>query len=369
MPEYRFTDEDREVERKAVFDRKMQIIGGDVDDMIEGGNLDVFSRPLMRESDGTVSRGAMKPFQVEGVEFLLPLTDASGKLLSDDEALAQFERTGNHYGGFRTAEEAMEFSRQLGDAGKRWRKPTPSSDGQPGDDPLYLWKQQQADKKDTENQGYLPARETAGEAKAQTQGSGKNLAAQVTKIVDGDTFAANVEVSPGTFMQARVRIRGLYAPEMSFGGSAGPASRKALAELLAQGQIRLTDVQYDRHGRIVAGVEVNGQDVAKQMIAGKHATAVETFTPKNWPQGNEWKDIWAIVKRTNPADYEKFKDLARWRRWFGFLGTSSRLKTDDPAYQRFKSLSEEFLEKYVLPYRGTKGKRSDLQELEHGWFA
>ena len=87
----------------------------------------------------------------------------------------------------------------------------------------------------------------------------------VTKVVDGDTL--HVQPAQGGASQ-KLRIKGIDAPEVC--QAWGMQSREALARLV-WGQrvtVQLNDV--DDHGRWLAQVFVNGEDVGARLVAQGH---------------------------------------------------------------------------------------------------
>jgi micrococcal nuclease len=88
----------------------------------------------------------------------------------------------------------------------------------------------------------------------------------VTKVVDGDTL--HVQPAQGGSSQ-KLRIKGIDAPEVC--QAWGMQSREALARMV-WGQrvtVQLNDV--DDHGRWLAQVFVNGEDVGARLVAQGHA--------------------------------------------------------------------------------------------------
>ena len=88
----------------------------------------------------------------------------------------------------------------------------------------------------------------------------------VTKVVDGDTL--HVQPAQGGASH-KLRIKGIDAPEVC--QAWGLQSREALARLV-WGQrvtVQLNDV--DDHGRWLAQVFVNGEDVGARLVAQGHA--------------------------------------------------------------------------------------------------
>ena len=106
-----------------------------------------------------------------------------------------------------------------------------------------------------------PVAQTATLAKPASQWVG-----WVTKVVDGDTL--HVQPAQGGASQ-KLRIKGIDAPEVC--QAWGMQSREALARLV-WGQrvtVQLNDV--DDHGRWLANVFVNGEDVGARLVAQGHA--------------------------------------------------------------------------------------------------
>lgn len=90
-------------------------------------------------------------------------------------------------------------------------------------------------------------------------------------VIDGDTLrCADV---------GRVRLLSIDAPEL--GGHCrlgrrcvegdGAASKRALAALVARGQVRCAPAGTDRYGRVLARCAAGGADLSCAMVASGHA--------------------------------------------------------------------------------------------------
>lgn len=96
--------------------------------------------------------------------------------------------------------------------------------------------------------------------------------AAVVRVVDGDTFEARVAVWPDHAVTTRVRLAGVDAPEMSSrcarGRRAAQVAKRALAEILAGGEVVLLDVRPDKYfGRVVArAVSASGVDAGARLL-------------------------------------------------------------------------------------------------------
>jgi hypothetical protein len=83
---------------------------------IEPGTINLYTRPRVKNPDGSVSTVRTMGFSDEpGVEINVPTVGEHGGLLSDQDAIAQYYRTGQHLGKFTTAEAAEQAARALHD--------------------------------------------------------------------------------------------------------------------------------------------------------------------------------------------------------------------------------------------------------------
>ena len=82
-------------------------------------------------------------------------------------------------------------------------------------------------------------------------------AAELVRVIDGDTFEARVHVWPGVVVTTKVRLRGIDTPELNARcaeeRSKAGAARDALTSILADGEITVLHVGLDKYaGRVVA---------------------------------------------------------------------------------------------------------------------
>jgi endonuclease YncB( thermonuclease family) len=97
--------------------------------------------------------------------------------------------------------------------------------------------------------------------------------ATVLYVNDGDTFEARVRIWPGMDVTTRVRLRTVDAPEMQYRCDdervKAQAARDALAAMLRQGNVTITNVQQDKYGgRVDADVSTAGTpNVADALLA------------------------------------------------------------------------------------------------------
>ena len=78
-------------------------------------------------------------------------------------------------------------------------------------------------------------------------------AAELRRVVDGDTLVVALEVSPGVFLEQKLRLRGLDAPEMST--SEGRAAKRFVDGLVAKATVIVINTSKpDKYDRYLADV-------------------------------------------------------------------------------------------------------------------
>ena len=77
------------------------------------GNIDVTKQPIVQNPDGTVSTVRSMSANINGKEVLLPTVSQDGRILSNQEAIDEYKRTGRNLGVFNTVEEANNAAQNL----------------------------------------------------------------------------------------------------------------------------------------------------------------------------------------------------------------------------------------------------------------
>jgi len=78
------------------------------------GNINLHDRPHVSNSDGSISTVRSISFGMDdGREVLVPTVSDDGRIMSDEEAWAQYERTGRHLGIFNSPDEATAYANSL----------------------------------------------------------------------------------------------------------------------------------------------------------------------------------------------------------------------------------------------------------------
>jgi endonuclease YncB( thermonuclease family) len=98
----------------------------------------------------------------------------------------------------------------------------------------------------------------------------------VIRTIDGDTFLARVHQRDGRDLVARVRLRGIDAPEMKASCreelDKAEAATEALRGLLREGGVTISNLGTEKYGRVLADVATKRTaNVSATLLAGGYA--------------------------------------------------------------------------------------------------
>ena len=133
-----------------------------------------------------------------------------------------------------------------------------------------------------------PAYRPYGDGGRQTLADTRVYAAEVVRIIDGDTFVARMRAGPGGEIETRVRLRRIDAAELHARCSKelrlALGARAALQRLLADGRVTLSHVGQDKYpGRIDANVATGStNDISVAMLSGGFARAYDGGRRGSW---------------------------------------------------------------------------------------
>lgn len=80
--------------------------------LVEAGNINLDTRPVLHNGDGTISTERSMSFEEDGLEVLVP-TVFDGAVHTADEAIAHYQATGEHLGKFKSSDAAEAFAETL----------------------------------------------------------------------------------------------------------------------------------------------------------------------------------------------------------------------------------------------------------------
>ena len=90
------------------------------------GNIDLYNRPQVKNDDGSISTVRSMSFNDGNNEVLIPTVSMDGKILSDDDAINNYYKTGQYLGKFDTIDEANKYAQQLHDEQDKYYNGTPT---------------------------------------------------------------------------------------------------------------------------------------------------------------------------------------------------------------------------------------------------
>lgn len=93
------------------------------------GNIDLRNRPRVQNADGSISTVRSISINEDGKEILIPTVSPDGRILSDDDAVDLYHRTGQHLGKFSTQTAADSAAGAIHDSEAAKLVPKPATPG------------------------------------------------------------------------------------------------------------------------------------------------------------------------------------------------------------------------------------------------
>ncbi|MBR0906025.1 thermonuclease family protein [Bradyrhizobium liaoningense] len=110
---------------------------------------------------------------------------------------------------------------------------------------------------------------------------------EVVRTIDGDTFLARMHQRGGRDLVARVRLRGIDAPELKASCqdelNKAEAAAAALHNLLGQGDVTISNLGPDKYGRVLADVATRRTaSVSAALLAGGYVRSYNGGHRDGW---------------------------------------------------------------------------------------
>lgn len=83
--------------------------------LIERGNIDLTKRPIVKNPDGSISTVRSMGVNIDNKEYLLPTVSDDGRIMTDQEAIDSFMKSGKHLGAFETPDQSTDYAKKLHD--------------------------------------------------------------------------------------------------------------------------------------------------------------------------------------------------------------------------------------------------------------
>ena len=109
------------------------------------------------------------------------------------------------------------------------------------------------------------------------------ITGKVIRVTDGDT----ITILDATNTKNKIRLYGIDAPEKA--QDFGNKSREKLASLVAGKNIAVTVMDIDRYGRNVGRINIEGKEVAEEMIKAGMVWLYNAYC--KIPECKHWKEL------------------------------------------------------------------------------
>lgn len=77
------------------------------------GNIDIYHRPIVKNSDGSISTVRSMNFEEDGQEILIPTVSDEGEIMDPEQPINYYHKTGKFLGKFKTEKDAEDYAEAL----------------------------------------------------------------------------------------------------------------------------------------------------------------------------------------------------------------------------------------------------------------
>lgn len=89
------------------------------------GNIDLYNRPQVKNDDGSISTVRSMSFNDGQNEVLIPTVSNDGRIMSENDAIDNYYKTGQYLGKFNTVDDANNYAQRLHNEQDRYYNANP----------------------------------------------------------------------------------------------------------------------------------------------------------------------------------------------------------------------------------------------------